>query len=34
MTPESKWRGDGVRVVRANELDINTAQTPGNYELR
>jgi uncharacterized RmlC-like cupin family protein len=24
-----KWRLDGVRVVRANELDPNTPQTPG-----
>jgi len=26
---ESKWRFHGVRVVHANELDINTPQTPG-----
>src|SRR5438477_7972143 len=26
---ESKWRLHGVRVVHANELDTNTAQTPG-----
>ena len=26
---ESKWRLHGVRVVRAGELDTNTAQTPG-----
>src|SRR5260221_10517128 len=26
---ESRWRLHGVRVVRAGELDINTAQTPG-----
>ncbi|MGC1863281.1 MAG: cupin domain-containing protein [Methylocystis sp.] len=26
---KSKWRLDGVRVVRANELDPNTPQTPG-----
>ncbi len=26
---EAKWRLDGVRVVHANELDINTPQTPG-----
>ena len=26
---ESKWRYHGVRVVRSNELDINTPQTPG-----
>ncbi len=25
----SKWNVQGVRVVRANELDIYTAQTPG-----
>ena len=25
----SKWRLHGVRVVHANELDVNTAQTPG-----
>jgi uncharacterized RmlC-like cupin family protein len=24
-----RWRADGVRVVRAGELDTNTAQTPG-----
>ena len=26
---ESKWRLHGVRVVHANELDVNTPQTPG-----
>ncbi|MGZ5141008.1 MAG: cupin domain-containing protein [Burkholderiales bacterium] len=26
---ESKWKFHGVRVVHSNELDINTAQTPG-----
>lgn len=26
---ESKWKHQGVRVVHNNELDINTAQTPG-----
>jgi uncharacterized RmlC-like cupin family protein len=26
---QSKWRVHGVRVVHANELDINTPQTPG-----
>jgi uncharacterized RmlC-like cupin family protein len=25
----SRWRSEGVRVVRADELDANTAQTPG-----
>ena len=29
MAGESKWRLHGVRVVRANELDVNTPQTPG-----
>jgi uncharacterized RmlC-like cupin family protein len=29
MTQESKWKHTGVRVVHANGLDINTAQTPG-----
>jgi len=29
MAAEPKWRLHGVRVVRANELDPNTAQTPG-----
>ena len=23
------WKQDGIRVVHANELDLNTAQTPG-----
>src|ERR1700727_3096711 len=26
---DTRWRLDGVRVVRSSELDINTAQTPG-----
>ena len=25
----SRWKHHGVRVVHANELDVNTAQTPG-----
>jgi uncharacterized RmlC-like cupin family protein len=29
MTAEPHWRLHGVRVVHANELDPNTAQTPG-----
>src|SRR4029434_7056299 len=29
MAAETKWRMHGVRVVHANELDPNTAQTPG-----
>src|SRR5437762_11830114 len=28
-TSQSKWRLHGVRVVHANELDVNTPQTPG-----
>jgi len=28
-SPERDWRLDGVRVVRAGELDANTPQTPG-----
>src|SRR5688500_14234189 len=28
-TSESKWKFHGVRVVHGNELDVNTAQTPG-----
>jgi uncharacterized RmlC-like cupin family protein len=26
---DARWRLDGIRVVHSNELDINTAQTPG-----
>jgi uncharacterized RmlC-like cupin family protein len=29
MHDEPRWRHQGVRVVRAGELDLNTAQTPG-----
>src|SRR5437660_4347514 len=29
QSDESKWRLHGVRVVHANELDVNTPQTPG-----
>ena len=28
-TPEGRWKRDGVRVVPADQLDPNTAQTPG-----
>ncbi|HMN84049.1 MAG TPA: cupin domain-containing protein [Burkholderiaceae bacterium] len=28
-TSEQKWRNDGVRVVHGDQLDVNTAQTPG-----
>src|ERR1700746_421207 len=26
---ESRWRSNGVRIIRAGELDSNTPQTPG-----
>ena len=29
MDTEPKWKQDGVRVVHAGELDLNTPQTPG-----
>ena len=29
MNSETHWKYHGVRVVRAGELDTNTAQTPG-----
>ncbi len=30
MTEEAgKWRTDGIRVIPGNQLDTNTAQTPG-----
>ena len=29
MTHEANWRDNGVRIVRSNELDANTPQTPG-----
>jgi uncharacterized RmlC-like cupin family protein len=28
---EAKWREDGVRVIKGDRLDANTAQTPGMY---
>ncbi len=28
-TPTPRWKHDGVAVVRADQLDTNTAQTPG-----
>src|SRR3981081_699602 len=27
--PSSRWRSNGVRIIRANELDASTAQTLG-----
>ena len=29
MSTDPNWKYHGVRVVHSNELDINTAQTPG-----
>ena len=29
MTNQPNWRDNGVRIVRSNELDSNTPQTPG-----
>ena len=29
MDTEARWKHDGVRVVPGNQLDANTAQTPG-----
>ena len=29
MTPATNWKHDGVRVVTGDQLDPNTAQTPG-----
>ena len=29
MTDQANWRENGVRIVRSNELDTNTPQTPG-----
>lgn len=28
---EPRWKHDGVRVIRGDKLDANTAQTPGMY---
>jgi uncharacterized RmlC-like cupin family protein len=27
--PQNRWRNDGVRIVRSDQLDANTPQTPG-----
>jgi len=27
----NRWRSGGVRIIRSNELDDNTAQTPGMH---
>jgi uncharacterized RmlC-like cupin family protein len=29
IEPAAHWRHHGVRIVRSNELDLNTPQTPG-----
>ena len=29
MTADSNWKHRGIRVVHADELDMNTPQTPG-----
>ena len=29
MPPDRKWRNNGVRVIPAGRLDVNTPQTPG-----
>ena len=29
MTESSRWRSNGVRIIRAGELSSNTPQTPG-----
>src|ERR1700743_1428225 len=29
MTPATNWKHDGVRVIPGDQLDTNTAQTPG-----
>ncbi|HVH03727.1 MAG TPA: cupin domain-containing protein [Amaricoccus sp.] len=31
MSDEPRWRDDGVRVIRGDRLDPNTAQTPGMF---
>ncbi len=28
-TPAPDWRDNGVKVIRGDQLDVNTAQTPG-----
>lgn len=29
--PEPRWKHDGVRVIKGDRLDANTAQTPGMF---
>ncbi len=29
--PDERWKYDGVRVIKGDELDPNTAQTPGMF---
>lgn len=28
---EDRWKHDGVRVIKGDQLDSNTAQTPGMF---
>ncbi len=28
---ETRWKNDGVRVIKGDQLDPNTAQTPGMF---
>ena len=30
-TPQARWKEDGVRVIKGDRLDPNTAQTPGMF---
>ncbi len=29
---EDRWKHNGVRVIKGDQLDDNTAQTPGMYQ--
>ena len=29
--PQARWKEDGVRVIKGDRLDPNTAQTPGMF---
>jgi uncharacterized RmlC-like cupin family protein len=31
MSEQTRWRDDGVRVIKGDQLDPNTAQTPGMF---
>ena len=30
-TPDDRWKHDGVRVIKGDQLDANTPQTPGMF---